>query len=185
MDFNLALSITLLVIAFFVLPIVCYITCPRSKLDKIRYFCIAVYTIVLLIGVTSHITFSDGLVHIDYTFAKIWGDKDMFWGFADLTILDVLFNLLMLVPIGAYIASSDRERSIGQVLGISCIIGLIISLVIETTQYILPVDRVVQFSDTLFNVISAGLGAMMIYAFKGLRKKCQASIEAHKNKKDD
>lgn len=185
MDFNLTLCIILFALMFFVVPIVCYLMCPKEVLFKLRKFLLALYIVVLFIGITSHITFEGNVVHIDYVFTSTWCDKDMFWGFENLSVLDVVFNLLMLIPIGAYIASSPKERKPIFSILLACLVGMIVSLGIETVQYILPVDRTVEFSDTLFNTISAGLGAIMILAFVKLRPKIQEKINTkQENKKD-
>ena len=176
MDFNLTLCIILFVLMFFVVPIVCYLMCPTDKLNRLRHLLLEFYVLVLLIGITAHIVFDGNILHIDYVFAKEWGNKDMFWGFADLSWLDFLLNILMLIPIGAYIASSSKQRGAWQTILLACFVGMLTSLGIETLQYILPVDRCVQFSDTLFNTISAGLGAAMIVAFSKLRPKMQKLI---------
>ena len=179
MLFNLALSIVLFVVMFFVAPIACFLLCKRPALDKFRYLFLTLYIVVLFVGVTCHLEFVGTDVDITYKFTKVWGNKDMFWGFTDLTLTDFAFNILMLIPIGAYIASSNKNtnKKWWQVLLYSMIIGLFVSLLIEATQYILPVERTVQFSDTLFNTISAGLGAIMILAFKKVRNKIQKSLQ--------
>ena len=177
MDFNLTLCIIFFVLMFFAVPIVCYIMCPKDILRRLRHILLALYVVILFIGVTAHITIDGNILHVDYAFVKEWGDKDMFWGFDNLTFVDVALNLLMLIPIGAYIASSDKHRKVVHTILIACLVGMIISLSIETLQYILPVDRTVQFSDTVFNTISAGLGAGMILIFSRLRSKMQKIIE--------
>lgn len=184
MLFSLALCIILFIVMFFVAPIVCYLLCKRPALNKLRYLFLALYSILLLVGVTCHIEFVDGGVDISYQFAQTWGDKNMYWGFADLTLTDFAFNILMLIPIGAYIASSDRKKKWWQVILYSMLIGLFVSLAIEATQFILPVERTVQFSDTFFNTLSAGLGAIMIVCFKKLRCNIQKSMQEEENKKD-
>ena len=110
MDFSLVLSIILSVLMCFFVPITCYIFCKRPVLDKFRNIFLVFYLIVLFVGVTSHLTISEGVVHLEYQFTKIWGNKDMLWGFENLTVLNAILNLLMLVPLGAYIASSKKEQ---------------------------------------------------------------------------
>ena len=170
MDFDLPLVIVLSILMFFVAPIVCYVLCNREVLNKIRYVFLMLYVIVLFIATTGNISFSDGVMHVDYSFTKIWGNKEMFWGFDNLTWFGVFINLFMMIPVGAYIATSNKARSWWQTVLVACFWGMIASLAVEATQYILPVNRCVEFSDTLFNTISAGLGALMILPFKNLRR---------------
>lgn len=173
MDFNLVLVIIFCVLMFIIAPIVCYIFCKREVLNQIRYIFLMFYIIVLFVGTTSDVSISDGLVHVNYSFAKIWGNKEMFWGFDSLGWFDVFSNLFMLIPIGTYIASDSKDRALWQTLFITCLWGMIVSLIIESMQYILPVNRCVEFSDTLFNTISAGIGALIILPFKRLRTTVQ------------
>ena len=181
MDFNLTLCIIFFVLMFFAVPIVCYLFCSQQVLQKWRCLLLAFYVLVLLIGVTGHVVFDGNVVHVDYLFTKEWGNKDMSWGFAELSWIDFALNILMLIPIGAFIASGQKKRKVWQTIMLACLVGMLVSLGIETLQYILPVERSVQFSDTLFNTVSAGLGAIMILAFINLRPKVQNWI----NKKQE
>lgn len=180
MEFNLILCIIFAVIMCFCVPIICYIFCERQTLNKIRHLLFVFYIITLFVGVTANITIENGTVAVEYNFLKIWGNKEMFWGFENLTALNVILNLCMLMPLGSYIASAKNERRWWKTILICCFVGMLSSLLIETMQYALPVERVVEFSDTVFNTISAGLGALLIVVFKNLRNKVQI-----KNKKDD
>ncbi|MBQ7603120.1 MAG: VanZ family protein [Clostridia bacterium] len=183
MDFNLTLCIIFFVLMFFAVPIVCYLFCSNEILHKLRNLLLAFYVLVLLIGVTGHIVFDGNVVHVDYSFTKEWGNKDMSWGFDELSWIDFALNILMLIPIGAFIASGQKKRKVWQTIILSCLVGMLVSLGIETLQYILPVNRSVQFSDTLFNTVSAGLGAIMILAFINLRPKVQNWINKKQEKK--
>ena len=183
MDFNLVLCIILGVLLCFVVPIACYIFAKDKPLNKIRNLLLVFYIIALFVGVTAEVTIDNNLVHINYNFTKIWGNKEMFWGFENLTLLNVALNLVMLIPLGAYLASSKNNLKWWQTILLACLAGMLCSLIIETLQFILPVDRVVEFSDTVFNTISCGLGALMIVVFKKLRNKVQSKFK--KEESDD
>ena len=184
MDFNLTLCSIFFVLMFFVVPIACYLLCQKETLIRLRKLLFALYFIVLLIGITANISFDGNILKVDYVFVSEWGNKNMYWGFENISALNIVFNILMLIPVGAFIASDLKERKPVFTILLSCLIGLIVSLGIETVQYILPVDRVVEFSDTLFNTISAGLGAGMILIFAKLRPKVQKALAKEENKKD-
>lgn len=182
MDFNLVLLIILGVVCVVLLPVSCYLTCSNQMLNRFRNLLLVFYVITLFVGVTCHVQFNDNVVSVNYEFTKIWGNKDMFWGFDNLTVLGVVLNLVMLVPLGAYVASSTKkEMPWWQTILLACFVGLIVSLFIEAMQFELPINRVVEFSDTVFNTISAGLGALMIVILRKPRKLIQQKI----NKKKD
>jgi len=72
---------------------------------------------------------------------------------------DGIANLLMLVPLGVLLAL--RGLSWRTVLVLSCLF----SVLIETTQLMLPV-RVTQSSDVILNTLGAALGAIAIQAWR-------------------
>ena len=177
MDFNLILCIVFAVLMCIIVPIVCYIFCNNNSLKKFRNLLLVFYIIALFIGVTAQIKIDGNVVSVNYEFTKIWGNKEMFWGFENLTTLTIILNLVMLMPLGSYLASANTNKKWWQTVLFTCVVGMLVSLFIETLQYCLPIPRVVEFSDTLFNTISCGLGALMIVIFKKARNKMQKKLE--------
>lgn len=184
MDFNLVLLIILGVVCIILLPVSCFLTCSNQMLNRLRNLLFVFYVITLFVGVTCQIQFDGNIVKINYEFTKIWGNKDMLWGFENLTALGVFLNLAMLMPLGSYIASSTKvEKPWWQTVLLACFVGLVVSLFIEAMQFALPVNRSVEFSDTLLNTISAGLGALLIVVLRKPRKFIQQKIYKKKDEK--
>ena len=171
MDFNLVLCTIFAVLMVLIVPVICYLCCNKITLDKFRNLFLVFYIIILFIGTTADVVIENGIISVNYKFLKIWGNKEMFWGFDKITFLSAILNLIILIPLGEYIASSNKERKWWQTILFACFVGMLVSILIETMQFILPVDRVVEFSDTVLNTISCGLGALLIVIFKKPRKR--------------
>lgn len=74
----------------------------------------------------------------------------------------------MLMPIGMAIGTG-RHKYFPHKLVVGLLIGLAIGAIIETGQYLLPVERAPQLSDVIFNAIGLGCGVLIGGAIPKLR----------------
>ena len=164
MEFNTTLILIVGLVCYFALPPLIYFCIKQNAVRKIFLTAFFVlYVCVLLIGVLGKIDITAETTKITFDFSGEWAAKPINWTFGHLTTFDILINLFMLIPIGTYICLMRKNNSFVKIVFMCLFLGFIVGIFIETAQYILPIQRSVQLSDTIFNAVSVVLGG--IYGF--------------------
>lgn len=147
-------------ICYFILPIILMSLIKNTKTLKIiTWIFLAIYLGILLLGVWARVSIINGVVRIEFDYSYGFFNKGVSWGFLGLKTIDVLLNLVMLMPIGVASCILSPKPFVKHLIGGICV-GLILGIVIEFGQFILPVNRSVQLSDVIFNAISVCLGVI-------------------------
>ena len=130
---------------------------------------LSLFFIVLFVGVLGEIDINKDFVYIGFDFSSGFFNKEIIFSFSKFK-LDIFINLIMLIPIGEAVCISAKK--INNKFGIlyALLIGVIIGMLIETLQFILPVPRSVQLSDVIYNAISCVFGYLYISLFFYLKK---------------
>jgi hypothetical protein len=121
-----------------------------------------VYLVILCVGVFAKVDFDMTSTYIEWDFNQGWVNKTINFSVSNIEKTDMFLNLVMLVPIGVFVAyKSDCGDHVSFV--ILFFIGLMIGLGIELFQFVLPVPRSVQLSDVLLNSVSVCIGGFYGY----------------------
>ena len=152
-NFFLAASI-MFVLMVIVPPIILKIFRNKPHIIKILSICLGVvYAVLLVIGTTADVSMKNNVISIKYSNSIDW--FSMRFAVLNGGIAHILINLVLLFPIGflVYIFSS-KHCFLKTVL-----ISFAVSIIIETYQFILPVDRSTELADIVFNTLSGVLSA--------------------------
>lgn len=165
------LAIILTVFCFIVLPVVLML-CIKNV--KVLTIITCVMTIIFVGGlcvcVFATVSIGKDVVTIQFVNNGRWCAKTINF-FSILQKNDILINLCMLFPLGAFFVVLAQQSNLKFQLLWSLLAGLAVGLFIETWQFILPVNRSVQLSDAVFNAISVFIGATWYWLIWQIRKK--------------
>lgn len=159
------LPIILVVIGVFVfyliVPMCIWFSARNSKTGKVLTTVFAIlYVIILFFGITSRIFFKDSIAIIEIGFSTNWCDKVINFSLVDIDKIDLLINLIMLIPVGLVVVYFNRRTLINRFIMLF-VIGVIFGIGLETLQFVLPVSRSVQLSDAILNTISVVMGGIL------------------------
>lgn len=168
---NTLFSFIFVMIFYFVLPAK-IIFVKDEKIQKIMlFFYSLIFCILITIGTLSNIKISKSSISISLKFKNI-NEKHISTNFSHLPLSDTIINTFMLIPAGIVTnLTCLKNEKFSIKIFLSLITGAIIATTIETLQLILPINRISQLSDILFNTISTMLGNCFsenIYTIKNL-----------------
>ncbi len=154
MEINLILAIVLVFILFVILPSITIFICINNKhilkILGILYF--VIYLLGLVILTFSKVVFTNKEIIITFITNNKWFSLNFLW--ANFSASNILLNLVMLFPVGAFIISLNTKKGFIKTI----IVSFVISLIIEILQFILPVNRTTEVLDIVLNVISGIIG---------------------------
>lgn len=143
---------------FLILPFLLLLIRNGKKRNIFVFISFAIYLVVLAIGVFGQIDYIEKGVKIGFVFGNKWGGKNIDYTFSVLSGHDIIFNIVMLLPLGIFIEYILRNKPYGKRIFCLVVFGFLCGALIETMQYILPITRTVQVSDAIFNMISTIIG---------------------------
>ncbi len=144
---------------FVVLPLLLLAFMKNGKAKSaILSVLMILYLGVIVVGVISDLTITKSTTTINFDFSGKVGGKPVNWNFENLTSFDIIVNLVMLFPLGMFIAYFIRHIRPMNSLLICWYIGFVVGFILELLQFVLPISRSVQLSDAVFNMISLFIG---------------------------
>jgi len=166
-------TIALIVVAvcFLAIPTILML-CIKNKRALLVATCVltAIFFVGLCICVFSQVTITPDNVTIEIISNGKWCAKSIDYSFK-VNKQDLLINLFMLFPMGAFCIVFTQHRNLKFPILWGLMIGLIIGFLIETFQFILPVNRSVQLSDMVLNAASVVIGTIYYWVIGALRKR--------------
>lgn len=129
------------------------------------------YLALLVVFIIGDVGITRTNVTIGFDFTHGVGGKVVNWTFADLTLMDTLINIVMLIPLGIILGYFFRHLSVLKAVLTCWYLGFAFGFILELSQYILPIARSVQLSDAIFNMISLFIGGFIGRVCVGLSKK--------------
>ena len=113
-----------------------------------------------IIGLISFIVFcrvrlTKEFLYIDFNNYSAWFSSYFIW--ADFGKLNILYNLVMLLPVSIFVMSQTEKN----VLLKTILFSFLISITIETLQFILPITRNTELFDIVTNTASGILGYLL------------------------
>ncbi|MGN1201476.1 MAG: VanZ family protein [Candidatus Caccovivens sp.] len=161
MKINLVFVLIFVCFCYLVLPFL--LLCIKNRnIKNVAIYCAFVcFLAVLFVGVFGKIDFDSQYVTIGFDFDGQWCSKTFNCSFSNLTTFDVITNLVMLIPIGMFVYYFLSSKKWWLRLLTLFGIGILSGTLIETFQFILPIQRSVQLSDIVFNTISVLFGGLL------------------------
>ena len=160
MQINLMLIYILVPIFYLIVPFLILLFVKNKRRRKILVITLLiVFSVCLLIGVIGNFYTKDGIYNVYFDFNYI-SPKSVQWNILENSLGDMLINIIMLIPVGIAIVGlcADNKK---RMLILLFTIGFVIGLIIETLQYILPINRAIQLADVLWNGVSVLLGGLI------------------------
>ena len=130
-----------------------------------------IYLAITLIGTWANIAFDSQNMTIYFDFGTKWGGKNIDYVFQNFALTDIYINLCMLVPLGLVVSYFFKHLKPLTAVILCWFLGFISGFFIELSQYILPISRVVQVSDAIFNMVGLFVGGLIGRICIGVSKK--------------
>ena len=148
----------LVLVLFFMLVLPTTLVFALKHKPKILKWCIlilfVVYLLLLFVGTAGKISLKNNILKINFNFTKEWFSLYFLWFSFSRT--NLLINLFLLFPVGYLVYTfCEKHKFIKTIL-----LALLISVVVEIYQWVLPIHRNTELSDILFNTISGLISAI-------------------------
>ena len=167
MQINLLLAFILFIFLFFIFPtLMIIIFFNNKKVLKIAgLISFIVYCLLLSVLVFGKINLTKTFVTISFENTIPWFSLNFIW--ANFGKTNVMYNLIMLFPVAAFVFSQTTEKTFLKTI----LISFVLSFTIELLQFILPVYRTTEVFDVLTNTISGIIGYLYFYVIYLIAKK--------------
>ena len=83
-----------------------------------------------------------------------------YYGTYDAIINNIGMNIILFIPFGFFICLITEKEFLTSIL------GCLLSISIETLQYVLPLGRTTNIDDVILNVVGTLIGILIAYFFK-------------------
>ena len=93
-------------------------------------------------------------------FSGKWFNKTINLSFNNIPKFDFVINIIMLIPVGVVCRYLTQNKSFFKRVLILIIVAVVSGILTELWQFILPIPRGVQLSDSLLNMISVLIGGV-------------------------
>lgn len=167
MQINLSLVLILFTILFFIFPTLMIIIFFNKKrvLKIVGLVAFILYCLLLSVLVFGKISITKQYVIISFENTIPWFSLNFIW--ANFGKTNVIYNLIMLFPVAAFVISqTDKNIFLKTIL-----ISFVLSFIIEFLQFILPVYRTTEVFDIVTNTISGIIGFAYFYFIYFIAKK--------------
>jgi len=159
MEFSIFVFLLVMVGGFVILPLFLKVFFGDNKIAKVINGVLLVLYILSAFALTLSDVQLGWTCHIEFVTVGDWFDSEIYI-FNLLQLKDIIQNLLFMTPLGIFTYKTDRFWVTN--LWIAFLAGAGLGFVIESLQFILPIDRFPQVSDVLLNGVSAVIGFVAI-----------------------
>ncbi|MGN0787510.1 MAG: VanZ family protein [Candidatus Onthoplasma sp.] len=161
MTINTMLVLILGVFCYFFLPFIILSCFKNEKIKKIiAIILLSLFIVILLVGTWGKLEIGKDVVRINFDFSGKFCDKKINFSFNNLQPFDIIVNLIMMIPIGMFVVMLYNKNFV-KMMFLLLIVGFLSGFFIEFTQFVLPIQRNVQLSDVIFNMISVIMGGLI------------------------
>ena len=159
---NVYLVLAIATLFYFIIPFMVIVFIKNRKICT--FFMVTLFLmflVVLFVGIYFKVSFINNMVYAVPDFSGEWFDKTINLSFANISTFDLVINLVMLIPVGVFCRYATRNKFIGSRILILLLVAVISGVLTELGQFILPVPRSVQLSDSLLNMVSVLIGGFV------------------------
>jgi len=135
----------------------------RAILKILMSILLLVYIFAIFVGTTAVITIKPTSMIIDYDFSIGWFSMSFLW--AGSTKMNFFINIIMMFPVGLFVFSFCKEYLVLKTI----LFSFILSFIIETYQFILPVARNTEILDLILNTLSGAISAAYMLVMRKLK----------------
>ena len=167
MQINLIFAFIMFLILFIVFPVLTMVIFFNNKkvLKIVGIIAFVLYCIMLSILVFGKVNIKNGYVYVNFSNSSTWFSSYFIW--ADFGKFNILYNLVMLFPVSAFVMSQTNKNVFLKTI----LISFLVSLTIETLQFVLPIARNTEIFDIVTNVASGIIGYLFFKPIYLLVKK--------------
>lgn len=159
MEINLIVAIILLIVFIVVLPsIAIFVFINNARILKIlSIISFVLFLICLGFLVFGNVSFKNGNIVLTLQTNNKWFSMIFLWG--SFSVTNILLNIFMLFPVGAFCLCNFKKHTFIKTL----LISFVISVTIELLQFVLPVNRSTEILDVILNTLSGAIGYLYFY----------------------
>ena len=138
MQVNIYFAFIVFLILYILFPILTLVIFfnDKKKLKIIGLISFIVFCLCLSVLVFGRVRLTKEFLYIDFNNYSAWFSSYFIW--ADFGKLNILYNLVMLLPVSIFVMSQTEKN----VLLKTILFSFLISITIETLQFILPITRI-------------------------------------------
>lgn len=155
---NTIFCLIFIMIFYFVFPLQIFSISNEKLQRKIFLIYLISFFSFLTTGTIANIKISKVTISVSLNLKNI-KRKIFSTNFHNLPLSDIIINSLMLFPVGtSFNFLHLKNKKFWTKIFLTIIVGALIGTTIETIQFILPINRVSQISDVVFNITSTIFG---------------------------
>lgn len=149
MNINLWLAISLIILLELIVPTILCLTLKNKPLSlKVCTIILAVlFFAFLFVGTTAEVTLKNNIIKVNYVFTDSWFDFKIKFG--STSISNIMVNIVLLFPVSYIVFVFSKTNYFAK-----CIFfAFVVSLIIETYQWVLPIPRGTEIIDLILNTL--------------------------------
>ena len=168
---SVKLVLILGLIFYFVVPFIIIVFVKNKKVSNILMTILLIaFLCVLFVGIYFKVTFVGNKVYAKPDFSGEWFNKTINLRLSNIPKFDFMINIIMLIPIGIVCRYLTQNKKIWARILILIGVAFISGILTELGQYILPIPRGVQLSDSLLNMLSVIIGGIVASFYYLIKK---------------
>jgi len=170
MNVYFVLSVGLLF--YFIVPFIIIMFVKNRKISNILMgILFTLFLVILFIGIYFKVSFVNNKVYAVPDFTGEWFNKTINLKLNNIPKFDLVINIIMLIPIGIVCRYLTQRKVVWKRIIILLMVAFVSGILTELGQFIMPIPRGVQLSDSLLNMLSVVIGgviASFYYLIKGV-----------------
>lgn len=149
----------LFLIFYFIIPLVVLLLVRNPKIKKTYALLgLTIFIPAMIIGVFgSSVSFNFNKIYFSFRVSGLWCEKTFDCTFNIMDYTDCIINAIMLFPIGIVIAIFSKKPIVSSIIW-----GIMIGVLIEGMQCLLPINRYPQLQDSFLNAFSVVMGSIYV-----------------------
>jgi len=169
---NVYLVLALGLIFYFVVPFIIIVFVKNRTISRVLMFVLFIaFLVVLFIGIYFKVSFVGNKVYAVPDFSGKWFNKTINLSFKNIPKFDLIINIIMLIPIGIVCRYLTHRNTAWKRILILLLVAFISGILTELGQFIMPIPRGVQLSDSLLNMLSVLIGGVVASCYFFIRSK--------------
>ena len=163
---NIYLALVLGVMFYFLVPFFIVVFVKNAKVKNVLITIMFIsFLVALFIGIYFKVSITNNKVLVTPDFSGNWCSKKINFSFSNITRFDFLINIVMLIPIGMLTIYLMQRKKLWQKILVLCLVAFVSGILTELGQFILPIPRSVQLSDSILNIISVVMGGLIMSVY--------------------
>ena len=168
---NVYLVLALGLVCYFLVPFVIIMFVKNRRVSNVLMVTLFIlFLVVLFVGIYFRVSFEGNKVFAKPIFTGEWFNKEINLSFKNIPKFDFVINLIMLIPVGIVCRYLTHRKKVCARIFILIVVAFISGILTELGQFILPIPRGVQLSDSILNMISVLIGGCVASFYYLIKK---------------